>query len=88
MMGDGFLQIIRIRHAIFNFSTNIRNENSSLSEDWDLGIFDCRLTAHLYINLFFPPKQTLEKIDTICHGNGPQIWPQVLGNESPGYAKG
>ena len=29
----GFLQIMMVRHAVFNFSMNLTNEKHSLSED-------------------------------------------------------
>ena len=51
IIGYGILQILMVRHVIFNFSTNLTNEKCSLSEDWDLAIFDCRL----------------EKKDTFCN---------------------
>ena len=39
IISDGFLQIMMVRLAIFNFSTNFTNEQHSLSEDWDLKKF-------------------------------------------------
>ena len=56
-----------IGHAIFNFSTKLINEKCSLSEDWDLAIFDCRLEKKIFFTI----------------GNGAHILPQILANESP-----
>ena len=39
-----------VRHAIFNF-----NEKHSLSEDWDLGIFDCSLRKRYFLLLGMGP---------------------------------
>ena len=33
----------------FNFSTNLTDEKRSLSDDWDLGIFDCRFGKKYFL---------------------------------------
>ena len=57
-----------VRHAIFNFKTNLTMKKRSLSVDWDLGIFNCRLGKNILFTV----------------GNGAHIWPQILANKSPG----
>ena len=55
----GCLQIMMVRHRIFNFSTNLTSEKCSLSEYWDLGIFNCRLEKKILSfrsGLIFSPK--------------------------------